>query len=251
MQSLTPREKILLDYIILDNTKSIVELSEKLQVSTNTIRSDFKSLEDKGFVITVRGGALPAYYPEVLQRMNENFDVKLKIAQKAAELIEDNDTIMISCGTTCSLVARFLYGKRNVTIITNSTLLLPYARTNPNINFILIGGEFLPQEDATVGISVMQELDNYYPRLAIVGSDNFSFESGITTTSSMVTDIISKMIQQAQTTILVVESHKYGKARFIKICSMSEIDIIVTDSNLNKDSLGLFKEEDIKVILAE
>lgn len=250
MLELQPRERIILDYLAKGEITGIQQLSEVLQVSSNTVRNDFESMEEKGVIITVRGGAIPAYYPEIIQRMNTNFQDKLLIAKYAASLIEDNDTIMISCGTTCSLIGRYLYGKRNVHLITHSTLLLPFARTNPNLRFILVGGEFIPAEDAVVGMSAIEELDAYYSRLTLVGSDNFSFESGITTSSDKVASVLRKMLTQAQQRVLVVESRKFGKALSVKICSLEEIDIIVTDDGLEDHVAKVIHDMGKKLIIA-
>lgn len=248
---LNHREKKILGYVATGRVPNLHELSEEMGVSINTVRNDYKSLEEKGLVITVRGGAIPPYYPELYRRMQQNIEVKERIAQKAAELVQDHDTIMISCGSTCSLIGRYLYGKIGVTVVTHSTLFLPYARTNPNFNLQLVGGEFLPEEDATAGMTVINELDKFYPRLAIVGSDNFSIESGITSRSLKVAEILRKILRQAQKKVLVVESRKFGNARFVKICPLEEMDIIISDQKLSSMASEFLDENNIELIIAE
>jgi len=44
------------------------------------------------------------------------------IARAAAKLVQDGDVIMIDAGTTNAFIARYLTDKKDVHIITNSTL---------------------------------------------------------------------------------------------------------------------------------
>ena len=103
-------------------------MSSHLDVSMVTVRSDYDALAEKGYLIRARGGALVASHSEVLKRQRQNFDLKATIARTAATLIEDGDSIMVEAGITTALVGRYLLGKQNIKVVTNSTLLLPYAR---------------------------------------------------------------------------------------------------------------------------
>jgi DeoR family galactitol utilization operon repressor len=89
--------------------------------------------------------------PQAAFRDGSNNTQKELIAKTAATLVKDNDCIMITNGSTCSLIPRYLFGKRNVKVVTNSTLLLPYARANAQLLITLVGGEYRSQAEALVG----------------------------------------------------------------------------------------------------
>ena len=148
---ISEREKEIVKLLAADPGTSVTRLAELLGVSVVTIRSDLSDLEQKGILVRTRGGAAPAYHPHVLERQSLNVEAKSRIAQAAAALVNDGDTIMIEAGTTTALVARHLLGKRFVNIVTNSTLILPFARTNPGIHLTVVGGEFRPASESMVG----------------------------------------------------------------------------------------------------
>lgn len=108
MTGLHKREQEILKAFREDGEVTVSALSSRLNVSMVTVRADLKSLEEKGMLVRIRGGAIPAYHPELLDKMGSHREAKERIARKAAELIEDNDRIMITNGTTSALVGRYL-----------------------------------------------------------------------------------------------------------------------------------------------
>ena len=103
---LTRREHEIVRLLAEDRGIPVSKLSERLGVSTVTIRSDLNNLAKKGVVVRTRGGAVPAFHPNVVERQNLRVAEKNRIARAAAKMVNDGDTIMIEAGTTTSLIAR-------------------------------------------------------------------------------------------------------------------------------------------------
>ena len=179
--NLSEREKELLRLLAEDSAKSVSVISRELSVSTVTIRHDLNSLSEKGFIVRTKGGAFPAFHPSILDRQRERVDAKNRIARAAADYIQDGDTVMIEAGTTTAFIAKYLLGKRDIHIVTNSTLILPSARTNPAIQVTLIGGEFRAATESAVGPISLEQLEDFHVRLAFVGTDGFTMSNGLTT----------------------------------------------------------------------
>jgi len=93
--NLTDREKEIVRLLAEDSGISVSQLSEKLSVSAVTIRNDLNNLAQKGVVVRTRGGAAPAFHPNVVVRQNLRVEEKNRIAQTAAAVVNDGDTIMI------------------------------------------------------------------------------------------------------------------------------------------------------------
>ena len=100
-----------------------------------------------------------------MARLKSRVEQKNRIARAAAALVDSGDSIMIEAGTTTALVARYLIGKRNVRIVTNSALVIPYARVNPGIQLSVLGGTFRPETEAIVGPVALAELESFYVKL--------------------------------------------------------------------------------------
>jgi len=246
--NLTEREKQIVRMLAEDRGISVTKLSERLGVSAVTIRSDLNNLAKKGVVVRTRGGAAPAFHPNVVVRQNLRVDEKDSIAQAAANLVNDGDTIMIEAGTTTSLIAKYLLGKRFVNIVTNSSLILPFARLNPGIHLTFVGGEFQPATESFVGPIALLDLERFHVRLAFVGTDGFSMDGGLTTHLVDGAEIVRKMAERAEQTILVADSTKFGKLGFVHVLPVREVQILITDGELPVDARTQIEEAGVQVI---
>ena len=215
-----------------DRSVTVADISRALKVSTVTVRNDLQSLEDQGFIVRVRGGALPVFHQSILDRQREKSAEKDRIAKAAASLVSDGDTIMIEAGTTTALVAKYLLGKRNIHVVTNSSLILRYARTNPSLHLNLTGGEFRPMTESFVGSIALRDLEQFHVRYAFVGTDGFSIGDGLTTHLVEGAEIVRMMSSRAEKTVLVADTSKYNRAGFATVLPLSEISIIITDGEI-------------------
>jgi len=248
--SITERERKILQVLSEDSAISVTDLSREFDVSAVTIRNDLAGLAEKGMILRTRGGAIPAFHPSIIDRQKNMVDVKIRIAQAAAALIDDGDTVMIGAGTTTALIAKFLLGKQDLHIVTNSTLIIPYARVNPSIHLTVVGGEFRPSTESLVGPITLRDLEQFHVKKAFVGTDGFSLEKGLTTHLVDGAEVIKKIAKQTDQTILITDSTKYGKEGFVKILPLSDFDMVVIDAGLSEEVDKSLREYGIQVIKA-
>ena len=249
--SFSDRKKTILDLLAEDSGVSVSALAQTLGVSVVTIRTDLASLEEEGFVIRTHGGAMPAFHPQILDRMRLDKERKTAIAKAAAEQIQDGDTVIISAGTTTALIAKYLLGKRNVHIVTNNTLLLTYARTNPQLRVTLVGGEFRPSEEGLVGPLAMQSLDQVFVSKAFIGVDGISVKHGFTAHLVESADLVRKMAAQAQQVFAICDSGKFGKPGFARILPFDGVNGLITDSGLSDEFEKDLREAGVTIFKAE
>lgn len=250
MQLLNEREKKILDLLIDEPHIGVNEMSKRLDVSAVTIRSDFDDLAEKGYLIRTRGGAFPAFHPDILARQKNNPEVKSAIAAAAAALIDDGDTVMLEAGTTTALIGRHLLGKRDVKVVTDNTLLLPYARSNPALNITFVGGIFRPEAESMVGPMAVNHLKQFHVKTAFIGTDGFSMENGLTTHMMEATEIVLTMHKRSDRTVLLADSNKWGQAGFARIIPLQEIDTLVTDSGMPLEARRAVQDMGIELIIA-
>jgi len=230
---LSERERTIMEKLSQQGSVSVIALSRELGLSEVTIRTDLKGLEVKGWLNRTRGGAAAAMHRDVRDRQKEHQQEKNAIARAAAELVRDGDVVMIEAGTTTALVAKYLIGKRDIHIVTNSTLVFSYARLNPSLQITMTGGEFRRPTESLVGPIALDTIGRLNVRLAFVGTDGFSLERGMTTHLVEGAEIVKAMKAHAGTTILVADASKYGKVGFAGVLPLDRIDLIITDAGLN------------------
>ncbi len=249
-ESLSERKRIILDKLSQTGTISVSDLAEELGLSEVTIRSDLKELEEKGWLQRTRGGAAPAFHRDILERQRLHIDEKHAIARAAAELVQDGDVIMIEAGTTTALIARYLIGKRDIHIVTNSTLVFSYARMSPALQITMTGGEFRRPTESLVGPIALETINRLNVRLAFVGTDGFSLHRGMTTHLVEGGEIVKAMKAHAEQTILVADSSKYGKVGFVTVLPLREVAMIITDKKLSPQGADELREAAISLQLA-
>ncbi len=239
----------MLDLLVAEEGITVTELGKRLDVSTVTIRSTLNSLGEKGVIVRTWGGASPAFHPEIVERQRANQEMKAAIAAAAAEIIEDGDAIMIEAGTTTSLIGRYLFGRRDLHVVTNSMLFVPYGRANPALRITVVGGSFQPVTESLVGPIALRELEQFHVRHAFVGTDGFSLEHGATTHLVEGAEIVRKMASLAERTILLADSSKYGRAGFARVLALNEVSLIISDTLLPDRAAAELREAGIELRL--
>lgn len=247
LSELSERERTILTILSDRGGVSVSSLSGELGLSEVTIRSDLKNLEEKGYLNRTRGGAAPAIHRDVMERQRERIEEKNRIAKAAAELVRDGDVIMIEAGTTTALIAKYLVGKRDVHIVTNSTLVFAYARLSPTLQITMTGGEFRRPTESMVGPLALATLEKLNVRIAFVGTDGFSLERGLSTHLVEGAEIVKAMKAHAATTVLVADSSKYGRAGFASVLPLSKVDLIISDTELDPRAVRELEESNITV----
>jgi DeoR family galactitol utilization operon repressor len=247
---LSERERIILEKLAEEGSVSVGALARDLGLSEVTIRGDLRGLEDKGWINRRRGGAAASMHRDILERRRVYPERKNAIARAAAELVRDGDVIMIEAGTTTALIARYLHGKRDIHIVTNSTLVFSYARMNPNLQITMTGGEFRRPTESLVGPLALETIGRLNVRLAFVGTDGFTLDRGMTTQLLEGAEIVRAMKAHAQTTVLAADSSKYGKTGFSSVLPLSAMDLILTDGELPDRAEAELREAGISVFRA-
>lgn len=249
MVGLSEREERIVALLQGGGELSVSALSENLGVSSVTVRSDLKALEAKGIILRTRGAAMSAYHPLVMERQSSNVEAKEAIARAAASMVQDGDRIMITVGTTTGLIGRYLLGKRNIQVVSNSTFLIPFARVNPNIFLTMVGGEFKPSAEALVGPAAIKQLHEYHVAYTFTGTDGFTVKHGLTTRLMETAELVRQMCNQAAKRVLLADSSKFGSQGFVKICPLSDMDVLITDKGLPRQAAEEIRALGIEVII--
>lgn len=226
------RESSILTRLAREGSVTVAGLSRDLGVSEVTIRTDLRNLEDRGLLARTHGGAEATGYRNVLERRLQHAGEKARIGAAAAELVGDDDLIMIEAGTTCAEIVSHLGARRGVRILTNSTLVVRHARLYPNLTVVLTGGTFHRTSESMVGPVALRTIEDFNVRLAFFGTDGFSVERGLTTAFSEGAEVIRAMRARATESWLVADSSKYGRAGFVRVMDLPDLHGVITDTRL-------------------
>ena len=234
----------------LSEITAVTELSSKLDVSSVTIRQDLNFLEAEGLLKRVHGGAVLADADDLTNRLGFNYDKKLRIARRVAELVNDGETILIESGSTNALLAREIVKKKNITIITNNIFIARQFRNNPEANIVLLGGIYQHKSESLVGKITKGCLDSINFDRAFIGIDGYTTEAGFTLRDLFRAEISGYIIKRAPEVIIVTDSSKFGNTELTNICYPSDIKRIATDTDLGAQYRDEFIKAGVDLILA-
>lgn len=249
---MTERQSKLIKLVNLYQKIEVSRLAELLDVSQVTIRKDLDHLEEEGLLAREHGYALIKNANDINTRLTINYDTKLKIATKAAEMVSNGETVMLESGSTCALLAEQLAKlKKDITIITNSAYIAIRIRELPIRKVILLGGEYQKEYQGMVGPLIRKCAKEFYVDKFFVGTDGFIPESGFTCDDLMRVETMRYMADSANHTIILADSSKFTQKGVVIQSTFEEIDTICTDTGVSQDVIDILRRNNISVELAE
>lgn len=235
-----PYERQLKILNIIEN-KELIKIDELqdyfTNVSVSTLRRDLKELEKNRKIEFLSGGAVKKISTigeiPIMTRNTLQNDKKEKIANIAAELICDGDTIYLDSGSTCSMLFKKILGKR-ITIYTSNTDIFSI---NGDIaaEIIVLGGKYNPINSSMTGPFTEELLKNLYFNKSFLGANGIDEKLGVTTPT--IEEATKKRLvkEHSDQIYLVCDSSKFHNLSNVKAFDLDDV-IIISDKNDEKIS---------------
>jgi len=232
---------------------NINNLHEKLNVSKVTIRSDIDELEQKGYLLRTRGGGVLSNNRNLVRLIEKTIhefeEEKNLIAQTAAGLIKPGMKIIIDSGSTTSFLPRYLKDL-NLTVITNSLMVVHELCGLDNIHLIVSGGSLRSESQSLIGIPSLSFFDSINADILFLGATGYSVERGASASDIMEAETKKMMISSSSEVFLLIDSSKFNKNCLSRICFTSELTGIISD-NVSIKIQQRLKEFNVKTLLPE
>ncbi len=232
---------------------SLPQLVEQMGVSESTIRRDLELLEEQGATRRIHGGVLfvgtAAKVPHFKSREPAQWNLKKVIAQSAAALVEDGDTVLLDGGSTTYEVARLLVG-RPLHVVTNSLPVANLFASNANSDLVLIGGNVCTRTGVVRGPYADQMLSQVRVRKTILSTAAVC-EEGFFNNNMLLIETERAMMRAGKEVIVVVDSTKFGNQSLGHVCSLSTVDHVVVDSQLSDEWRSKLTAAGVHLMVAE
>ena len=244
------REQEILSILKMSNGfVTVKQLCERLFASESSIRRDLKSLEDRGLVKRSYGGAsLAVNFSNIVtfnHRTRQNTNAKKEIAKKAVSLINDGDVIFLDQSSTAFYLANELISRSSLTVVTNNIEIMMLL-SHSGIRLISSGG-FLSDENRNclIGGDAQKTFETIFANVMFFSVKAVSYDGLVTDCSREEVVVRNTMLKNADKTVLLCDSSKFGnKAPFLQ-CSLDDIDCFISEENHARQ----FSEYQSKMIL--
>jgi DeoR family fructose operon transcriptional repressor len=240
------RHEQIVGLAVLNGRVDVGNLAERFDVTTETIRRDLGSLQDKRVLRRVHGGAVPwqrwRYEPSLTVRGSHNAEEKHRIAKRALEELPGEGSILIDSGSTAAHLASLFPRDRKFTVVTNSIPVAQMLATNEQVDVIMIGGALKKNTLALVDSSGVEALETMVVDLAFLGTDGVSPERGFTTPYRDEVAIKRAMMSSARRGVMLLDHSKVGNDHLHRIATVAEIDTIITGAEVQDSDVAALQE---------
>lgn len=246
------RRNAILSKLNLNGKVIVSELSQEFNVTEETIRRDLEKLDKEGLVKKSYGGAVLVTNFSVdlphSVRKNANVESKQKIAEKISGMFHDGDCIMLDASSTALMVLNYIKNLKNITLITNSVEALIELSDKEDWNVFSTGGKLKKGSLSLVGPSAEKTIRSYHVDYAVCSSKGVDISRGITDSNEKDSEMKQAIFDSAETKILVVDSSKFDNVALIKVCDVTDVDVIATDVEPNANWQEYLKIKNVDLV---
>lgn len=226
------RKNYILDSLIKKGEVTVFNLTEELQVTSETIRRDLTQLAEEGQLIKIHGGAVRK---QIFQE--DNFSERLKIMRPAKEaigrmaagIITQNDIILIDSCTT-NLIFSECFPSIPVTVFTNSSLIAESVKSrNSFARVYVIGGEYSLEFRANLGAEVVEKINTIRADICFLGAGGITLNGGVQVKNIDEAHVSKAMLKVSKKGVILSDHTKFGQEGVMSISSLEQIDLIISD----------------------
>lgn len=241
---------------------SLADLADRLGVSVMTVRRDLDTLQAKGLVKRVRGGAVAVRPPGgdtgFAARLRWQADTKDRLGKATAALVTPGSAVLLDAGTTTVHVARHLVAQAPLTVAVLSLHAAACLADQPGIRLLVVGGEARPGERSLAGPLTIRALGELTFEVFIMSIGGVHATTGLSEFHLEDAAVKQAALGQAHRTIVVADATKLGVRAFARVADLDAADLLVTDTSAKDpritpaaaDTLAALRDTDVEVTFA-
>lgn len=249
MKPLERQKKILQWLEAIDREWYIEELTEKLNVSSQTIRRDLIELHRKSTIIRTLGGCIiegrdkkkSTYYKVSWQ----NFELKQLIGLEASRLIQAGNVVLIADGSTNYHLATQLGNCGQISVYTNSIAASTVLSRFPNIDLYLLGGKYDINNEMIFfrGNLTEQLLNTLNFDFVFVSTDSIDETGSCRLKNEDIARTNQLILQRGQKKILLADPSKTKAIGNVSFATLNDFDLWITTTGIESELLHKFKQQ--------
>ena len=191
----------------------VVELSETLDVSAETIRRDLAELDRAGSINRTYGGAIRSqvFEPALAERLKLHVKERQAIATAAVAALGDADSIFIGGGATTLHFARALRNAaRRLLVLTPSFSIATELSANPLVQVMALPGIVDGKEGMVQGPETVAAIMRYRASVAVLGASGVD-AAGTSEALMSAAQVYTAMVASSERTLILADASKFDK----------------------------------------
>lgn len=244
------REEI---YEIMKKEKKIrvLDIRNKFSISGVTANNDLIHLEKRGLIERQFGYAVikDSKLSLVDESNVENYEKKKELGRHAVKYLSRGESVVFYTSSTIYQLSKCIPDNLAMIVVTNSILIANELGANRQINTILLGGFYNPRIYATYGPQTVKQIDEYNIDKLFISTNGLDSQFGATIDEPFEAELNRALIKNAKTVILIADSTKIGKKRFISVADLNDIDVLITNKDADTEEIKKIRSRGVKIDL--
>ncbi|MFC6181806.1 DeoR/GlpR family DNA-binding transcription regulator [Lactiplantibacillus daowaiensis] len=228
------RQERILQFLTDKDLVKIDEIHAQLpEFSLSTLRRDLKSLESNGKIEYLIGGGVKAIASigeiPMTKKTALHSTEKQVIAERAAGLVQDGESVYIDSGSNGTLLLKRLLD-RPVTIYTTNTTIFS-VNTPIQAKVMMLGGQYIPSISSLSGTLTENTLRDLYFDRAFLGVNGVDDQNGVTTPN--IAEATKKRLikKNSKQTYLLCDSSKFHRTATVRAFDLDGVTLISDKSD--------------------
>lgn len=240
------------DLVTREGSARVSELAERFDVSPATVRRDLETLEDRGALKRVHGGAVAVEKEAGASRSDAppGSAGDERIGHAVAEMIEAGETVFLGPGPLSLEVARGLEAHAPVTVVTNGLEVAYWLASHTEHRLIITGGQIGGRALGLVGQLARDSLTSLRADQVILELDGVSAVEGLTQDSLPQAEIARMLMEAGSRIVIVVPPDRVGRVAAAQVAPVTSADVIVTGREAPSAYLWDLSEVGVEIVLA-
>lgn len=230
--SISKRQEQILELLEESGSLSVERLAELTFTSPSSIRRDLAHLQNLSLLKRTHGGASVAHESNravpLHSRMTQNITQKRQIAKKAASLLHDGQSVMLDGSSTAGFLVPYIAKHKDMILFTNNMLTAINA-INYGIPTHCIGGASVNCSAVLSGSEAYRTVSQINPDILFFSSQSLDRDGSIWDPIPEENYIRSLMLENAQYSVFLCDSEKFGRRSLYRLTEVDQIDACVFD----------------------
>lgn len=247
------RHHLIFDLARHQGKVSVDELSQRFDVTPQTIRKDLNELCERKLLARMHGGAMISSGAENVgyeARRSFAAEGKMAIARAVATLVPERASVFVAIGTTTGAVAQELLQHTGLLVVTNDLMVANMMRPYPNLEVVIAGGTVRRSDAGVVGEAAVEFVEQYRVDYAVLGASAIDGDGTLLDYDYREVKVTQAVLRSARNTILVADATKFERAAPVRVAHLREVGTLVCDVSPGELACRMVKEAGPQLIIA-
>ncbi len=231
------------------------ELTGLTSASSATLRRDLVKLEEMGQLRRVHGGIEAVEAAQQTNLSTRGFGVsqtlnaerKRLVAEAAAAMCKDGESIIINAGSTTWYMAEYLRQLR-MQVLTNSFPIAEELIRNSNNRIVMPGGEVYREQGIILSPFDEDAIQHFTATKMFMSCYSIS-PLGVIEGDPLIARAEAKLLTRAEKLVVLVDSSKFEARGSMAVCRLSRVHTLITDDAAPPHMLDHARSEGVEVVV--